>query len=67
MFRLLAIGSAQDKLRSGLENYDEKQGKGFICWRFVLNEQAQAKVKQAQASGGAAAADLESLTDEVDV
>jgi hypothetical protein len=43
------------------------QGKGFICWRFLLNETVKA------AGGGAAAAaaaaepvDLEALTDEVD-
>merc|ERR1712176_1553027 len=25
----------KDKLQRGLEKYSEKQGKGFICWRFI--------------------------------
>ena len=25
----------KDKLERGLERYDEKRGKGFICWRFL--------------------------------
>jgi hypothetical protein len=25
-------------LQRGLDTYDEKQGKGFICWRFLMNE-----------------------------
>jgi hypothetical protein len=25
-------------LQHGLDTYDEKQGKGFICWRFLMNE-----------------------------
>ena len=28
----------KDVLERGLESYDEKQGKGFICWRFLVNE-----------------------------
>lgn len=30
----------KDKLESCLEKYDEKQGKGFICWRFLINQAA---------------------------
>ena len=29
----------KDKLEKCLEQYDEKQGKGFICWRFLINQQ----------------------------
>ena len=25
----------------GLQTYQEKQGKGFICWRFLMNEAAK--------------------------
>ena len=28
----------KDKLEKCLEQYDEKQGKGFICWRFLINQ-----------------------------
>jgi len=28
----------KDKLDKCLEQYDEKQGKGFICWRFLFNQ-----------------------------
>lgn len=28
----------KDKLQQCLDNYDEKQGKGFICWRFIVND-----------------------------
>jgi hypothetical protein len=28
----------KDKLQQGLEKYTEAQGKGFICWRFVVND-----------------------------
>ena len=27
----------KEKLENCLESYDEKQGKGFICWRFLIN------------------------------
>jgi hypothetical protein len=77
----ITLGHEQDKLRRGLENYSEMQGKGFICWRFLLNETAQAKqAKLAQvqhdalggAAGGgddaaAATVDVDTLIDEVDV
>lgn len=29
-------------LQRGLDNYAETQGKGFICWRFLINETAKA-------------------------
>ncbi len=28
----------KDKLQHCLDHYDEKQGKGFICWRFLMNQ-----------------------------
>lgn len=28
----------KDKLEKCLKHYDEKQGKGFICWRFLINQ-----------------------------
>mmetsp|Transcript_51013 Transcript_51013/g.100982 ORF Transcript_51013/g.100982 Transcript_51013/m.100982 type:complete len:1121 (-) Transcript_51013:405-3767(-) len=27
----------KEKLQQGIEQYDETQGKGFVCWRFVMN------------------------------
>ncbi|KAL7554568.1 hypothetical protein ACHAWF_019036 [Thalassiosira exigua] len=30
----------KDKLDRCLQRYDEKQGKGFICWRFLINQAA---------------------------
>jgi hypothetical protein len=32
----------KDKLQQGLEKYSEAQGKGFICWRFVVNDAIKA-------------------------
>ena len=32
----------KETLQRGLDSYDEKQGKGFICWRFLINETAKA-------------------------
>jgi hypothetical protein len=32
----------RDLLQSGLESYNEQQGQGFICWRFLINETAKA-------------------------
>ena len=32
--------SHKKKLDQCLERYDEKQGKGFICWRFLINQTA---------------------------
>jgi len=31
----------RELLQRGLESYDEQQGKGFICWRFLVNETAK--------------------------
>eukprot|EP00980_Cylindrotheca_fusiformis_P003809 scaffold839_cov138-Cylindrotheca_fusiformis.AAC.4 len=36
----------KDLLQRALESYDEKQGKGFICWRFLINETAKAAAIQ---------------------
>lgn len=30
----------KDRLEKCLQLYDEKQGKGFICWRFLMNQVA---------------------------
>ena len=32
----------KEKLQRGLANYRGTQGKGFICWRFVMNENSKA-------------------------
>jgi hypothetical protein len=31
----------RDLLQRGLDSYNETQGKGFICWRFLINETAK--------------------------
>ena len=46
----------RDKLRTSLDNYSETQGKGFICWRFLMKQQYQKPAAagaqaQAQAHG----------------
>ena len=46
----------RDKLRTSLDNYSETQGKGFICWRFLMKQQHQKPAAagaqaQAQAHG----------------
>jgi serine/threonine protein kinase len=38
-------------LEQGLASYTETQGKGFICWRFLINEAAKAAAT-ARGSGG---------------
>lgn len=38
--------SNRDLLQSGLDSYDEQQGQGFICWRFLINEAAKAAAAQ---------------------
>jgi hypothetical protein len=45
-------------LQRGLSSYDEKQGKGFVCWRFLINEtaKAMAAAAAAEASNSAEAA-----------
>jgi len=42
----------QEILRRGLETYDEKQGKGFVCWRFLMNESVKLAAMQAANDGG---------------
>ena len=34
----------KDKLEECLKHYDEKQGKGFICWRFLINQMVASKI-----------------------
>ena len=49
----------KETLQRGLSSYDEKQGKGFVCWRFLINETAKAMAAAAAAaepSNGADAA-----------
>mmetsp|Transcript_16564 Transcript_16564/g.40507 ORF Transcript_16564/g.40507 Transcript_16564/m.40507 type:complete len:2315 (+) Transcript_16564:297-7241(+) len=36
----------KDLLQKALDSYDERQGKGFICWRFLINETAKAAAVQ---------------------
>ena len=36
----------KETIRSGLESYNERQGKGFVCWRFLINETAKALAKE---------------------
>uniref|UniRef100_A0A7S1C0Z4 Uncharacterized protein n=1 Tax=Corethron hystrix TaxID=216773 RepID=A0A7S1C0Z4_9STRA len=33
------------KLQKGLSRYNEKQGQGFICWRFLLNDASKTIAK----------------------
>ena len=39
----------KEKLQRGVESYEEAQGKGFICWRFI-NEFRQAEGRHAMAT-----------------
>ena len=32
----------KETLQDALDTYDERQGKGFVCWRFLMNETAKA-------------------------
>jgi thiazolylpeptide-type bacteriocin precursor len=44
------------QLQASLANYSEAQGKGFICWRFLMNEAvkaARAAMAEEAAGGGA--------------
>lgn len=43
----------RDILQRGLETYDEKQGKGFVCWRFLMNETVKLAAAAQTASDGA--------------
>ena len=36
----------KDLLQKALDSYDERQGKGSICWRFLINETAKAAAVQ---------------------
>ena len=40
-------------LHRGLETYDEKQGKGFVCWRFLMNESVKMAAAAQAANDGA--------------
>lgn len=35
----------RDLLQQALDGYDEQQGQGFICWRFLINQTAKAVAK----------------------
>ena len=41
----------REKLQSSLDGYNEAQGKGFICWRFLMNEVVKAQAAEVQGSG----------------
>lgn len=41
----------RDKLQSGLSNYTETQGKGFVCWRFLIHQEESAKAAFAVSNG----------------
>jgi hypothetical protein len=34
----------KDKLQRGVQNYSETQGKGFICWRFLISDSSNEKI-----------------------
>ena len=36
----------KETIQRGLDSYTEKQGKGFVCWRFLINETAKAMAKE---------------------
>jgi hypothetical protein len=41
----------KEKLQRALESYDESQGKGFVCWRFLMHETAKTAAAQANGDG----------------
>lgn len=47
-------------LQRGLSSYDEKQGKGFVCWRFLINETAKAMAAAAAAETSSSSAEAAS-------
>jgi len=47
-------------LQRGLSSYDEKQGKGFVCWRFLINETAKAMAAAAAAEASSSSAEAAS-------
>jgi hypothetical protein len=38
--------SQKELLKRAIETYSEKQGKGFICWRFLMNETVKTTVNE---------------------
>ena len=57
-----ACARAQDKLQRGLEQYSEKQGKGFVCWRFLMTRSSVGD--QGESDEGAARGDNEGGAEE---
>jgi len=45
--------SHRSKLQASLSGYNEAQGKGFICWRFLMNEAVKAAAAQGECSDAA--------------
>ena len=41
----------RERLQRALDNYSEAQGRGFVCWRFLMNEAALANGGVDQAKG----------------
>ena len=55
---------SKDKLQRGLDAYSEKQGKGFVCWRFLLREiEAAAVLPSAASVDMGSESDASSLSD----
>eukprot|EP00930_Biecheleria_cincta_P037281 TRINITY_DN25573_c0_g1_i1.p1 TRINITY_DN25573_c0_g1~~TRINITY_DN25573_c0_g1_i1.p1 ORF type:complete len:2388 (+),score=410.29 TRINITY_DN25573_c0_g1_i1:162-7325(+) len=50
---ILYYANAKEKLQRGVQNYNETQGKGFICWRFLGMHETLENIKAAgsRASG----------------
>jgi hypothetical protein len=38
------------ELQQAVDSYDGKQGKGFICWRFLMNARLRKELPQATAA-----------------
>jgi len=55
----------KETLQRGLESYDESQGKGFVCWRFLINETAKAMAKDLKSRSSADEA-MDTNDDEID-
>lgn len=53
----------KETIQRGLESYNEKQGKGFVCWRFLINETAKA---MNQSKAGDKDAEMETKEDDTD-
>jgi hypothetical protein len=41
-----------EQLEKSLSTYNEQQGKGFICWRFLMNEAVKAARAAKKVTGG---------------